>query len=102
MHGSEVVIRGAIFLQGIFPLYAVLFLLCAVAYSLYAVLFSLYSRDLVLARFETRPAAQGSQNGGHHGQEIVSCILKELSLGHLTELFHREKYSRYNFHAIYS
>ena len=51
-----------------FPLYAVLFSLCAVANSLYAVLFMLYSRDLVLARFETSPTTQGSQNGGHHGQ----------------------------------
>ena len=49
-----------------FPLYAVLFSLCAVAFSLYAVLFSLYSRDLVLARFETRPTTHGSQNGGQH------------------------------------
>ena len=47
-------------------LYAMLFLLYAVAHSLYAVLFSLYSRDVVLARFETRPTTQGSQNSGHH------------------------------------
>ena len=53
-----------------FPsLYAVLFLLCAVANSLYAVLFSLYSRDLVLARFETRPPTQGSKNG-YRDQEV--------------------------------
>ena len=67
-----------------------LFLLCEVVYSLYAVLFSLYSRDIFLARFETRPTSQGSQNGSHHRQDIVARILKELSLGHFTELFHRE------------
>ena len=42
MCGGYIIIRGAIFSQGIFPLYAVLFLLCAAVYSLYAVLFSLY------------------------------------------------------------
>ena len=54
--------------------------------------------DLVLARFETRLTVQGSQNGSHSGQDVVAGILKELRLGHLIELFHREKYSRYNFH----
>ena len=48
--------------------------LCAVAFSLYAVVFSLYSRDLVLARFKTRPTTHGSQNGGHHSYSSVKVI----------------------------
>ena len=46
-------------------LYAVLFLLCAVAYPFFFIL-----RDLVLARFETRPSTQGqpSEKAEQRGQ----------------------------------
>ena len=65
MPGTLVVIHGAIFLQGLFPLYAVLFLLCAVANSLYAVLISSYSPDLVLTQVETRSTTQGGLGMKH-------------------------------------
>ena len=65
MHGTLVVIRGAIFLQGLSPVIRGAFLLCAVANSLYAVLIALYSRDLVLAQVETRSTTQGGLGMKH-------------------------------------
>jgi len=57
------------------------------------VLFSLYSRDLVLARFEIyRPTRKEVKMAATMDRlDVMADILKKLSLGHLTELFHREK-----------
>ena len=44
------------------------------------------------------------KNGGLFGKlDVMTRMFKKLSLGHLIELFQKEKnYSRYNLHAIYS
>ena len=60
--------RGAIFLQGLFPLYAVLFSLYAVAFSLYAVLFSLGTLSSGNADGDADP-----ETGGKIGERTPLC-----------------------------